>query len=78
MLRVELKTLTGILCEIRLDLGEPEDSSTSEVLPHLSEGVLRLGEPETAVKCCFSCCTILYAGRFLKELLTQRGLNQVI
>ena len=47
-----------------LRLGEPEGNPAGEVLPRLgeavrlSEGVLCLGEPGTAAKCCFP--TVLY------------------
>ena len=91
MLRVELKTLMGFLCEIRLDfrlphlrLGEPRGNPVGEVLPRLGEVVrlgecvILLGELRTASKCCFSCCTVLCVGWFLEELLTQRGLSPVI
>ena len=68
MLRVELQTLMGFLCEIcpnfRLRLGELNGNPAGVVLPclgeavRLSEGVLRLVELRTSAKCCFSYCTV--------------------
>ena len=64
------------LGEVGLRLGKPEGSPAGEVLSRLgkeklrigkvvrlSKGVLRLGKPEIAAKCCFSCCTVFCVGR---------------
>ena len=70
----------------RLCLGEPEGDPTCEVLPRLGkeklylgevvflgEGVLCLGEPGIAAKCCFSCYILICAGWLFGKAPSTKG-----
>ena len=54
-------------------LGKLEGSPASEVLPRLGEEKLRLGEPETATKCCFSYYIIFSTRLFFGRAPSTKG-----
>ena len=54
-------------------IGEPKGNPVGEVLPHLGEGVLHLGEPKTAAKCYISCCTVFCVGWLFGRAPNTKG-----